>query len=145
MTSYNYAVYFMCSTQALSQWHTGLCASVLFHHVTIITTQPKDLEHPYSQGRKIDTPCSALYVTVTWMSAAHITCPGPVSTVQTLASVEDELKPSLTWQSSGLCKSLIWHSCLTLNGVFLLTWQPFSQCYDCRLFMLCGAIREMHI
>lgn len=95
-------------------------------------------------AEKVEAPCSILYVTVTWMSAAHVTCPGPVSTVQTLASVDkDKPQPSLTWQSSGLCKSLIWHSCLTLNGVFPLTWQHFSQCYDRRLFMLCGTIREM--
>lgn len=89
MTCYNYAVYDLCSTQALTQCYVHL---PWLHHVTIITTQPKDPEHTYSQG----TPCSALYVTVTWMSAEHITCPGPVSTVQTLTSVEDKLQPSLT-------------------------------------------------
>ncbi len=100
----------------------------------------------YSQCREVEAASSGLYVTVTWMSAAHVTCPEHVSAVQTLASVDkDKPQPSLTWQSSGLCKSLIWHSCLTLNGVFLLTWQPFSQCYDHKLFMQCGTIKEMHM
>lgn len=99
-----------------------------------------------SQGREVDAPCSILYVTVTWMSATRITRPGPVCTMQTLASVDkDKPQPSLTWQSSGLYKSLIWHSCLTLNGVFLLTWQLFPQCCDRKLFMLCGIIRGMHM
>lgn len=72
--------------------------------------------------------------------------PGPASTAQTLASVDkDKPQPSPTWQSSGLCKSLIWHSCLTLNGVFLPTWQPSSQCYDRKLFTLHGGIAGMHV
>lgn len=98
------------------------------------------------EGREVGVPQSVLYVTFTWMNAAHTTGPGPASTAQTLASVDkDKPQPSPTWQSSGLCKSLIWHSCLTLNGVFLPTWQPSSQCYDRKLFMLRGGIAGMHV
>lgn len=51
----------------------------------------------YSQHRNVEAPCSILYVAVTWMGAAHIICPGLVSTVQTLASVnKDHPQPSLT-------------------------------------------------
>lgn len=109
------------------------CVSVLVplcYHDYISATQASTSTTLPREAEKQRRCAVFLYVTVTWMSAAHITCPGPVST---LASVDkDKLQPSLTWQSSGLCKSLIWHSCLTLNGVFLLTWQPVSQCYDHR-------------
>lgn len=38
-----------------------------------------------------------LHVTVTWMSGAQTTCPGPVSTAQALASVDrDKLQRCLT-------------------------------------------------
>lgn len=137
--------YFMCSTQAV--WRQRSCVvPVPLWYCDYISATWASLCNACSRGRKAETPWSILYVTVTWMSAAHITCPGPVSSVQTLAPLDkDKPQPSLTWQSSGLCKSLIWHSCLTLNGVFLFTWQRFSQCYDHKLFMLCGTIREMHI
>lgn len=135
---------FMYSTQALLRWHTELLHLVLsWLHLSHTSLH---MYHLLTRQKSRSTVEYFLYVTVTWVSAAHITCPGPVSTVQTLASVDkDKPQPSLTWQSSRLCKSLIWHSCLTLNGVFLLTWQPFSQCYDRKLFMLCGTMREMHI
>lgn len=132
--------------QILSTSHVGMthgagasCVSMITPHATRAPTRTT-----YSRGRKVEAPCSIF--TVTWVSAAHTTCPGPVSTVPRLASVDkDKPQPSLTWQSSGLCGSLIWHSCLTPNGVFLLTWQPFSQCYDHKLFMLCGTTGDLHI
>lgn len=159
MPSFNYAVFLPCdslpsagrvifhvlNTSVVVMTHSAV-ASVLVplcYHDYISTTWAC---LPCSQGREVEALCSILYVTVTWMNAAHYLPWACFHCANTHTSVDkDKPQPSLTWQSSGLCKSLIWHSCLTLNGVFLLTWQPFSQCYDCDLFMLCGTIREMHI
>lgn len=62
--------------------------------VEVITSQP---HNPPQAPLCHEALCGILRVRVTWMSGGQITCPGPVSTVQTLASVDkDKLQPSLT-------------------------------------------------
>lgn len=86
--------------------HTGLAAttrgtvaSVLvplrYRDYMSATRQPPRVTR--SRSREVGAPQSVLYVTFTWMSAAHTTGPGPASTAQTLASVDkDKPQPSPT-------------------------------------------------
>lgn len=64
----------------------GLITGLVGSSVSVITSPP----HEPLRAAVVRRRAAFLHVAVTWVSGAQITCPGPVSTAQTLASVDKD-------------------------------------------------------